>query len=261
MSDTTAAPPLDITLEDGMTFVDACPCCRGEDIPVSIVLTRDDQPYLFCSICADCGVNFLNPRMTEERTREYYQSEYRDRVSKGFDETDLARQRDRALVHSSALKKFGVTGSSVLEIGSSAGYLLHVLTATGFTDCQGIEPDKRYQAIEPSRNYPMFNDISDVPAQAFDLIVMSHSLEHINTPLDYLRHLISRYAHDGTHFLIEVPNIDVNPNYWIHHPINFNPQSLDGLFTRLGCKRVTLFTHGLNIIDPHSYLVGIYQNE
>jgi PhoPQ-activated pathogenicity-related protein len=89
---------------------------------------------------------------------------------------------------------------------------------------------------------------------------MSHSLEHINTPLDYLRALIDRYTHDQTYFLIEVPNIDVNPNYWLHHPINFNAHSLNGLFERLGCKQITSFTHGLNIIDPRSYLVGVYQN-
>ena len=254
------APTLDITLDDGMTFVEACPCCGGDDVPISLVLTRNDLPYLFCSICADCGVNFLNPRMTDERTREYYQGEYRNKVSTGFDETDLARQRNRALVHISALKKFGVTGKSVLEIGSSAGYLLHVLHAAGFTDCKGIEPDKRYQAFEPACNYAMYDDISDVPAQAFDLVVMSHSLEHINTPLDYMSALLERYTHAGTHFLIEVPNIDMNPNYWIHHPINFNPQSLDRLFTRLGCQQVALFTHGLNIIHPQSYLVGIYHN-
>ena len=243
-----------------MTFVDTCPCCGSDDIPISQVITIDDKPHLYCSICADCGVNFLNPRMTEERTSEYYQGEYRDKIGMVFNKTDLARQRDRALLHGAVLKRFGVTGKSVLEVGSSIGYLLHVLHASGFTDCKGIEPDERYRAAEPACNYPMFDDISDVPPQAFDLVVMSHSLEHINTPLDYLRNLIDRYTHNETYFLIEVPNIDINPNYWIHHPINFNEHSLNGLFERLGCEHIGNFTHGLNIIDPRSYLVGVYQN-
>jgi 2-polyprenyl-3-methyl-5-hydroxy-6-metoxy-1,4-benzoquinol methylase len=244
-----------------MTFVETCPCCGGDDVPISKIITVNDKPYLFSSICQDCGVDFLNPRMTDERTRDYYQGEYRDKVRQGFSDTDLRRQRDRALIHASTIKKLGISGSSVLEIGSSAGYLLYTLHASGFDDCQGIEPDERYRAIEPACNYPMFDDISVVPPQAFDLVVMSHSLEHINTPLDYLRNLIDRYTHNGTYFLIEVPNIDANPNYWIHHPINFNAHSLNGLFERLGCRQVASFTHGMSIIDPRSYLVGVYQNE
>ena len=249
----------EITLAPGMTFVDTCPCCGGDDIPISQVITIDDKPHLYCSICADCGVSFLNPRMTEERTSEYYQGEYRDKMNGGVSVTDMNRQMVRSRIHIANVKQYGITGKSALEVGCSAGYMLHALNVNGFDDCVGVEPDTRYHDVHPARNFRLYTDIAFVPQQPFDLVVMLHSLEHINKPLDYLRNLIDRYAHDKTYFLIEVPNIDHNPNYWIHHPINFNAHSLNGLFERLGCKQIASFTHGMSIIDHRSYLVGIYQ--
>jgi hypothetical protein len=259
MIDTTGDPTLDIPLGEGMEFIEACPCCHGTDIPIAIVTYLGDVPQNFCSVCEDCGQNFLNPRMSEAQTAIYYQGEYRDTVGNDISGDDSIRQFARASYQKIIVKASVRAGNSALEIGSSMGCMLNVLSELGFTDCVGVEPDERYHVVRPANRFTNYTDISKVPQQAFDLIVMSHSLEHINQPLDYMSHLLTHYAHKGTQIFIEVPDTDVSQLYRIEHPINFTLDTLNGLFARLGCNLITNVQHGMGYMSKKYYLVGVYE--
>jgi hypothetical protein len=89
---------------------------------------------------------------------------------------------------------------------------------------------------------------------------MSHSLEHLNHPLTYMRYVLDNYTHPGSHIFIEVPNIDIEkPMYLPHHPLNFNADTLNGLFERLGCEVVYDSFHGMNHIMGQANIIGIYK--
>jgi len=202
--------------------------------------------------------------MSDEQTTKYYSGLYRDTISEneaGINPVDLQNQHQRAMVQVNTIKQHLTGMKSNLEIGSSAGYLLDRLyNECGFDICIGVEPDVRYHGIEPARNYHVFRDIKQIsPRRQFDLVTMSHSLEHINHPLGYMQNIIDNYTHDGSLIMVEVPNIDYYMCYGLAHPINFNQESLNGLFMMLGCMPVGNYAHGLGTVPVRKFLIGLYR--
>lgn len=240
-----------------------CPICKGKNIPTMYEFNYRGNGTLYCSVCADCHLNFLNPRMTDEQTVKYYSGLYRDTINQnedGINPVDLQNQHDRAMVQVNTIKEHLKGLKSNLEIGSSAGYLLDRLhMECDFEYCVGVEPDTRYHRLEPGCNYRMYQDIDEVPKQQFDLITMSHSLEHMNHPLEYMRNIIDNYTHDGSLIMIEVPNTDYYMCYGLAHPMNFNQETLNGLFIRLACMPVGNYVHGLGTVPVRRFLIGLYR--
>lgn len=204
---------------------------------------------------------FLNPRMSDEETRLYYRGAYRNKVSGagGILQSDLINQHKRAVIQVGRCAKFLKGITSCLEIGASAGYLMHELATTRAIRCTGIEPDGRYHSIDPARRYPMYHDISDIPQAHYDLFALSHSLEHLNHPLEYLRNLRDNYSNGNALFLIEVPNYAVYVNTLSpHHPFAYSIKTLDRLFERLGYVQIMNTTHNLELNGAHRFLIAIY---
>ena len=253
-------PTKDIPLNENMEFIEVCPACHGVDIPITVVVYEADAPVLFCSVCEDCGQNFLNPRFTDEYTKTYYQGLYRNVGAGGLSSGEMRLQFLRAHLQKDVIKETVPAGTSALEIGSSLGCMLNELEKLDYTCLVGVEPDERYHKYFPANKFTCYTDISEVPKQPFDLIVMSHSLEHLNQPLDFMRSVIENYTHPDTHFFIEVPNIAYEePLYMPHHPINFDQKTLNGLFERLGCEAVYNSWLTMNDIPGQPFVVGVYK--
>ena len=240
-----------------------CPICKGTDIPTMYQINYRDLGMIHASICQDCGLNFLNPRMTDEQTIQYYSGLYRDTIlenENGINQNDLKNQHARAIVQVNTIKQHLTGLHSNLEIGSSAGYLLDRLhIECDFEYCVGVEPDVRYHSLEPACNYRIYQDINEVPHQQFDLVTMSHSLEHINHPLEYMQNIIDNYTHDSSLIMIEVPNMDYYMCYGLAHPINFTQETLNGLFLRMGCIPIGNYVHGLGTSNTRKFLIGLYR--
>src|SRR5574343_551761 len=102
----------------------ACPICHGPDLaPV----TNGRAPG---SRCAACGQVFLNPRMTDDEAKAYYQGAYSDQIGRyhdGIDAVDLERQRMRAHTQLHHCWDYIEHARTMLEIGCSAGYLMDKL--------------------------------------------------------------------------------------------------------------------------------------
>lgn len=243
-------------------ILDACPVCGSKDISAAYKDNYKGMGEIYQFFCGNCHLIFLNPRMTDEQTTQYYAGLYRDTIQEndeGISEADLIRQTKRAQIQVEIIKNFIEGCGSNLEIGSSAGYLLDGLHKVGVSDCVGIEPDARYHELEPAKYYKLYKDISEVEPRIFDLITMSHSLEHFNHPLRYIQDLIANYAHPGTMFMIEVPNTEYYQCFGIAHPMNFTRETLNGLFDKAGCNTIRNFTHGLDGRLVYRYLIGLYQ--
>ena len=69
----------------------------------------------------------------------------------------------------------------------------------------------------------------------FDLVTMSHALEHLQTPESVLRHLAPKLARDGRLF-VQVPDAGVNPFDLVvaDHLCHFTPDTLALLVSRSG---------------------------
>lgn len=242
--------------------LNTCPVCGSQDISPAYKDNYKGMGEIYQFFCADCHLIFLNPRMTDEQTAEYYAGMYRDTIEQnvdGISDVDLIRQSKRAQIQVQIIKNFIEGCSTNLEIGCSAGYLLDGIHKLGVPECIGIEPDVRYHWLEPARYYKLHKDINDVKPRVFDLVTMSHSLEHFNHPLQFLQNVIRGYAHPGTMFMIEVPNTEYYQCFGIVHPMNFTAETLNGLFNRAGCNTIRNFTHGLDGKLIYRYLIGLYQ--
>ena len=123
----------------------------------------------------------------------------------------------------------------------------------------GVEPDGMFYNTHPANKYRMVRDISELEPRAFDLISMSHSLEHFNHPVQYVTHLIKNYGKPGTLIMVEVPNREATDDaYLIHHPLAYSERTLIGLMERCGCKTLETGNHGLGRMT-NDYLIGIFE--
>jgi SAM-dependent methyltransferase len=250
--------------EFDLEILKACPVCGSDNIPTAMSIGSTAgglDVSVSISICHDCGQNFVNPRFTEEQTKEYYKGIYRDIISTGMaekDQTTRDNQKLRARVQMAGLEKHLPCVVSALEIGSSFGYLLDELAQAGIA-VVGVEPDQRYNDVEPANKYTTHNDISEVPGHEFDLIAMSHVLEHINKPMAYMKNIIDNYCHQGSLIIVEVPNTEFYPCYGIAHPFNYTEGTLLGMFTRLGCEILWYKTHGMDTRHYRKFLLGLFE--
>jgi SAM-dependent methyltransferase len=237
-----------------------CPICGGKTIPKFIHIETLDGIRSAISNCLHCGQLFLNPRMTDEQTTRYYMGDYRNRVSDsdtGIEESNLTRQGWRAEVQIKAIVQTARKMDSMLEIGCSAGYLMREVAAYG-AECVGIEADVRYHKLEPASRFELHADISELKPRPFDIIALSHVLEHFNHPLQYMEDLIAKFVHDDTVIMIEVPNSECNHGtFQIHHPFCFTMFTLNNLFHHLGYRPIFAVYHGLDTQIP-LYILNVY---
>jgi SAM-dependent methyltransferase len=135
----------------------------------------------------------------------------------------------------------------VCDLGCGAGELLHGLRALGH-DVLGVDPNPT--AIDTGRRTGLrvlpgtAEDLpADCPRDAFDVVVMSHSLEHCRDPLRALRHAAS-LLRPGGRLVCDVPNhacagFACHGPSWFHtdagrHLWFFTAQSLRALATAAG---------------------------
>lgn len=233
-------------LPQGMEFIQACPICNDAKVNREYIRTG-----LIYKICANCGTWYLSMRMTEERTIEYYRGEYRQNCK--LDDLDLRVQRSRADLQYQKLSPY-LAGKTMLEIGCSGEFLLRQFEDAGYT-CVGIELD----GVKPQRaQATIYPTLDALAPQPFDVICLSHSLEHFNHPKELVHRLVKNYSHPGTRILVEVPNASNSPCARIHHPFAWDSQALEYLMTACGCDPIKVILHGLGRDTP-LYLLGLYE--
>ena len=131
----------------------------------------------------------------------------------------------------------------VLDVGAGSGEFAFLMAQMGKT-VTGIEPDVvcaawcRDQMGLDVRTASLADGLF-APDQ-FDLIRMSHVLEHLNDPVKYLRLVAGWLTADGVLF-VQVPNIDVECRersvggiFHFAHIFNFNPWTLRAAAAQAG---------------------------
>jgi SAM-dependent methyltransferase len=135
---------------------------------------------------------------------------------------------------------------SLLDVGCSTGTLMAVASGRGWK-VEGLERD-RVTAEEARRrvgaDVHCVETIGELPPdRSYDLVVMSHVLEHVRDPATALRQARGRLGPSGF-VLIRVPNARSVASHstgrlwpWFCPPIHlyyFDSESLAGLLTRTG---------------------------
>jgi 2-polyprenyl-3-methyl-5-hydroxy-6-metoxy-1,4-benzoquinol methylase len=234
----------------------ACNLC-GSNRQRVVMQRRDHlnpQAGLFSIVrCRSCGLVFLNPRPTVEEIGRFYPSGYGSRFK-------ALRKKKPSLYKRIPTLLFGdpdIPGrlesdtyfterrGRVLDVGTGGGELLLEFHKRGW-EVEGLEPF--CEPSPPAKEAGL--DIKKVPfekarlpASYFNIILMSHTLEHMHQPLEALRKAASLLVQGGMAY-VEVPNFGslsrrLFESRWAHfevprHLHQFTPQTMKLLSGKVG---------------------------
>ncbi len=148
--------------------------------------------------CSNCGLGASH----SEGVNVGYKRYHRDPVYKVSKEQFLNIFQKRVGIISRFIK-----GSRALEIGSSTGLLLYLLTECGW-DVLGVEPSKEAVGTAEKMGIETLNETFEsakLQLESFDLVVLNHTLEHMRDPLAVLGKARKILKKNGLIF-IDVPN-------------------------------------------------------
>lgn len=174
--------------------------------------------------CNNCGFVFLNPRMSEEYTKFFYNSDfYRilyDGITENFTEEDIYKNAFKELKNykpaspqiPNFLKYYGQLYfdfinyyindyETILDVGTGKGKKLIDFSSIG-KKAEGVEPSKIYNKLHAklglNSKVGFLNDID----KQYDLVVISHVLEHL-TNLDQVVKKLEKIT--KKYLFVEVP--------------------------------------------------------
>lgn len=249
-----------------------CPACGLTDQRF-LFYSFDSYPYVDCLRCATWYVPLVVDDALFER---YYRicPEARDVVER------LAGQRldeDRAKVDRARFSTYlaelesmlPVERRDLLDVGCGVGHSLEVAASRGWRAC-GIESSPSLVAAARGRGLTVYRPGEPIAREAFGLIALWETLEHLNDPFEVLSGVVPLLHDDGL-LMITVPNAHAiearimrQDLAWINggaigtvHINLFHRLSLDHLLSRVGLEVVGVDGEfGLNARELASYFLG-----
>ncbi len=235
----------------------ACQLCQSDG--VRTMGANPDFPESAVVRCEACGYMWTDPAPSAASLDDFYSGRYREIRRETATAKYLANADRRARSQKSFITAHATTplqDARVLDIGCSAGSLLKCLgESTG--NLAGYEPDAGMLAAARTR-LPAGSELvcgAYAPGMAktasADLVTLSHVLEHIADPVEFLRELL-RIARPGGSLFIEVPHETdksvgeiIRAGYAsLGHLVFFSPRSLRSAIERAGGRVAYVSTWG-----------------
>lgn len=221
-----------------------CIICKGE-------LERYSETSnlgLTVNFCKNCNL-YINGDTKEQVIekisnlyKEGYWDERNSETSINSEYTDIDSQgKRRNWISQFLYSKEHFKGKNLLEIGVGAGQSILWFEEEGF-NVKGIEPDGRNVSMinKKLKNGKVIeSSVEDFSTEEnFDIIWMSHVLEHLIEPDTFLKKIKTNLKKDGI-FFIEVPNCEYKPmlESSMHkdpHLFHFTKNSLSRLVENVG---------------------------
>lgn len=251
------------TVQAGQVAVLACHLCGSRETSVLYARCPDriyGVPGLFdVVVCTKCGLAWTSPRPTKETLGHYYPDQYADvaEMRGTRSATGVRRFLRSAARIPYALRYRGVTetrspevgANRLLDVGSSVGSYLSRMQALGW-EPWGIEPHASARArsvktmgIPEDRVFPGSAEDAEFPPQTFDLVTISHVLEHMYEPRVVLEKA-RVWLRPGGRLRIWVPNLAsfesrLFGRFWTgldlpRHLFHFTPATLARLLQETG---------------------------
>lgn len=185
--------------------------------------------------CTNCGFGYTSKLSAQ--SGEYHRDETYIQEEELFSNIFNRRVKE--------ITKFLKTGK-VLEIGCSTGLMLSIFQKKGF-NVKGVEISKKAAELAKTRGLEIITQPFEKIKfnEKFDLIILNHTLEHLENPLKILEKSKTLLNPKG-YLLIDLPNFD-SPNAklfkkrWQHllpeeHLWHFTQKSYEVLFKKLDFK-------------------------
>lgn len=228
-----------------------CITCNSPSIEFLTDQERNGDVHM-TYICRECGQIFSLPRPDEESLEELYQ---KGQFSKKFRGATVPSQkklrscekaaRRRALALERILAENGVHSRErkVLDVGCGTGSFVAEMKKRGWL-AVGMELDPVYagyceQYYGITINKGLLSE--DSFPYRFDLIAAFHVIEHVGSPIAFLKTLISCATNKGI-IVIECPGAESWPKpnlrgfFWKPHVNSFTLRSLVHIMERAGLE-------------------------
>jgi SAM-dependent methyltransferase len=185
--------------------------------------TGKSTRFANAALCPTCDIGAIDPMPKAEEISAFYDLETYYTHGKGHFEDAPNTIADRVLTKLAWLFDHGVTLSvekvvsrfggkgSVCDLGCGTGDYLIGLASHGW-DVTGVEPDAKARAFVRSRGFDAYDGTAELIPDAikdirFDLVIMTHVLEHCRSPAVALANAVGLLK-PGGRLLLEVPNKD-----------------------------------------------------
>ncbi|MGQ0805356.1 MAG: class I SAM-dependent methyltransferase [Actinomycetota bacterium] len=206
----------------------SCPLCGG-GASLRYSGCEDLEYFMEASFdlyrCDDCHLVFMHPLPTRAELPGLYPSTYHN-----FDPPKNPISRfllNRYYEHQCAIARRHLPDDgSLLEIGCASGDILERMQRRGYHDVQGIELSLEACEHAWQRGLKVFHGTLDEfeTDQRFDMIFMSHVIEHVLDPVATVAKITSLLKPGGVLY-IETPNVgSLDARLWrrtwglIHYP-------------------------------------------
>lgn len=243
--------------------------CGSMDIESHVqtraMMHHDSELSFNFDICNNCGLVFLNPRVSHQELSAYYTKAYLpyrgpsawgkhgNMVASSLKSTDKKRMAKLSSLDSE---------STILDIGCGQPSFLKTCydkfncrcIGIDFSD-QGWKGNSEYDALD--LHVGSLELLEQMPA--LDFITMWHYLEHDYDPRSTLMQLRKR-ASNNTRLLIEVPNFDSvsrrkYAEFWAgyhtpRHTFLFSPDNIERLLNETGWDVIDIDLKGT--LDPYN---------
>jgi SAM-dependent methyltransferase len=236
--------------EGAWTEIEFCPLCGSESSAHRRFAAQAVGAHtLSYWLCSRCGLVFQSPRLTAPAMERLYRFEYRRRSHsrEGDPRKDRWVQERRAEHLAEAVRRLHPGVKRHLDLGSSSGELLARISRAFGSRGLGVEPGEADRVEAAGAGLQVVASIEQIPPQAegsFDLITLSHVLEHLPDPVETLREMRTRWlAGDGL-LLIETPNLFSHPSFELAHLAAFSATTLRGALAVAGLETIELHRHG-----------------
>jgi 2-polyprenyl-3-methyl-5-hydroxy-6-metoxy-1,4-benzoquinol methylase len=224
--------------------------------------------------CRQCSLHYLNPRPTEAGMARFYPGDYYAYAARPAAVTTTRSRIKRRIRASRWLSAFASTvpafrdaardaqirddipewipPGAVLDLGCGSGLALDLLKDMGWRTT-GLEPHPQAADVARRSGHEVFCQSATAPlppGRTFDLIIVSHVLEHVHSPTRMLTQVRPLLTPGTGRMVIEVPNLEslFTPLFQglatafdsPRHLYMFSPITLEQLLTRAGFDIVLL---------------------
>jgi SAM-dependent methyltransferase len=240
----------------------ACPLCHSDNRDIAFCL---QDPYAVAR-CTVCGLHYLYPRLAASAMQQIYrepsyyeggESGYSD-ASYTYQEPALRATFRRFLLN---LRKRGLTGGQLLEVGCGHGFLLDE-ARTFFDRRFGTEFSREIAEIaRASGAEVLVGGIEQVPPDLkFQCVVATQVIEHVYDSLLFVRQLVD-HTSSGGHIVLATPDIGgvlrkIMGRRWPsfktpEHVVYFDFETLSSLMRRAELETVRRLPY------PHAFPMGL----
>lgn len=249
-----------------------CPCCKSRNVSKVCScenILQQKQPFYLLR-CKRCKHEFIDPLPSDKELKKFYGKMYDHQEHLGT--TPMTEQKLQTLKIINKMKK-GIPKSKInlLDLGAGNCDFFRMAKKEGY-DTYGIDYSVFIETLGLPKDRIMVGDLRDKGIQdKFDVITISHVLEHLRNPNTMISAVYKALRKDGI-MIARVPNNSsyisrlmrlVSPNNFFYflppsHLHYFNPSSIEKIVTNyFNPRSVKVTTFPYLMMNPYAFTIWI----